>query len=42
MHDIDKERGCFLAWFAMVFAIAMVVVGVFVWAVIALVNHFTA
>lgn len=42
MRDLDKESGCFLAWFAMVFVVALVMAGVFVWAVIALVNHFTA
>jgi hypothetical protein len=38
----DGFPGCFVAWFIFCAALAVAVVGVLGWAVIALVNHFTA
>jgi hypothetical protein len=38
----DAFPGCFAAWFLFCALLSVVVLGVAVWAVIALVNHFTA
>lgn len=42
-RDIDKGiGGCFIAWFLFCALLGVAVLGVIVWAVITLVNHFTA
>jgi hypothetical protein len=41
-RDGSEPDGCFNLWFGVIAAVSVVVMGVFVWAVIKLVIHFTA
>lgn len=43
MDGMDKGAGgCFFAWFGLCALVALACAGVAIWAVIALVSHFTA
>ncbi|MFB4280799.1 hypothetical protein ACBJ59_36305 [Nonomuraea sp. MTCD27] len=41
-HTEGPDGGCFLVWFVFCLVLALGMAGVGVWAVITLVNHFTA